>query len=501
MQVENQPKYLTDSDPWMLAEDIPDSDIFFFQIPMSCFVSDTSYPFLKNYKKVLTHYKKFHMDLYFGQKDSFKVAESILKALVKRKGLGTDINRNIVKWSNKLIDFAKHVSRLPLKSYSNKQLWQLYEEHDQIHTKLYTYGWLPVSVDMFHNNLTNYLKSYLYSVCKSKEEAEKAFIVFTTPIKKSIVAKEREEFLQIFKKYKSSLTITNPHFMKALERHKNRWGHTGYIYAGNVEPFEVKHYLREMQELLKSYVDVQALLRKEALSLKQVKQKQTLLYKKLRIKPVYKNLFKISGDFALTKLVRRNTQLLDLYLMHISLLTEIAKRLKLNRFQVQFMLKDEVRQALLNGHFSAKLLGLRLKECVLYTEKNFEKIYIGRQAKTLTDKLKNLIDKTKKELTGQTAQPGMARGKVKIIIRAKDMGKMNKGDILVSIATDPDIVPAMKKAAAIVTEQGGITSHAAIVSRELGIPCIIGTKIATKLFKDGDMVEVDANKGIVKRLK
>jgi len=77
------------------------------------------------------------------------------------------------------------------------------------------------------------------------------------------------------------------------------------------------------------------------------------------------------------------------------------------------------------------------------------------------------------------------------------MSKMKQGDILVSIATDPDIVPAMKKAAAIVTEQGGVTSHAAIVSRELKIPCVIGTKIATKVLKDGMEVEVDANKGIV----
>lgn len=86
------------------------------------------------------------------------------------------------------------------------------------------------------------------------------------------------------------------------------------------------------------------------------------------------------------------------------------------------------------------------------------------------------------------------------LIRAKDMPKMRPGDILVSIATDPDIVPAMKKASAIVTEQGGITSHAAIVSRELGIPCVIGTKIATRVLKDGDKVVVDATRGIVKKL-
>jgi len=67
--------------------------------------------------------------------------------------------------------------------------------------------------------------------------------------------------------------------------------------------------------------------------------------------------------------------------------------------------------------------------------------------------------------------------------------------------TRPEFVPLMKKAAAIITDEGGITSHAAIISREMNIPCIIGTKIATKIFKDGDLVEVDADKGIVKILK
>lgn len=77
---------------------------------------------------------------------------------------------------------------------------------------------------------------------------------------------------------------------------------------------------------------------------------------------------------------------------------------------------------------------------------------------------------------------------------------MKKGDILIAHMTNPDLVTGMKIAGAIVTETGGITCHASIVSRELGKPCIIGTKIATRIFKDGDLVEVDANKGIVKKL-
>ena len=66
--------------------------------------------------------------------------------------------------------------------------------------------------------------------------------------------------------------------------------------------------------------------------------------------------------------------------------------------------------------------------------------------------------------------------------------------------TRPEFLPLMKKAKAIITDEGGITCHAAIVSRELGIPCIIGTKIATKVLKDNDLVEVDAEKGIVRKI-
>ena len=81
--------------------------------------------------------------------------------------------------------------------------------------------------------------------------------------------------------------------------------------------------------------------------------------------------------------------------------------------------------------------------------------------------------------------------------QASDIPKMKQGDILVSPATNPNLVPAMKKAAAIVTDFGGLTCHAAIVSRELGIPCVVGTKIATKVLRDGDRVAVNATLGEV----
>src|SRR5512137_200333 len=100
-------------------------------------------------------------------------------------------------------------------------------------------------------------------------------------------------------------------------------------------------------------------------------------------------------------------------------------------------------------------------------------------------------------LRGQGASPGVASGKVVIIRDAKDTGSVKEGDILVTKMTSPDMVPAMQKVAAIITDEGGLTCHAAIVSRELGTPAIVGTKTATNVLKMGQLITVDGEKGLV----
>jgi pyruvate,water dikinase len=100
-------------------------------------------------------------------------------------------------------------------------------------------------------------------------------------------------------------------------------------------------------------------------------------------------------------------------------------------------------------------------------------------------------------LTGVAASPGIAVGPVRIVPDASQIDKVQKGDVLVAEMTTPDFVPAMKRATAIVTNRGGRTAHAAIVSRELGIPCIVGTEVATKTLNDGQEITVDGSSGKV----
>ncbi|MFC2001503.1 phosphoenolpyruvate synthase [Chloroflexota bacterium] len=113
-----------------------------------------------------------------------------------------------------------------------------------------------------------------------------------------------------------------------------------------------------------------------------------------------------------------------------------------------------------------------------------------REAAEVTQKVKAPV-----LLLGSPASPGIASGPVRIVPDPSHIDKVLDGDILVAEMTTPDFVPAMKRAAAIVTDRGGRTAHAAIVSRELGIPCVVGTEGATATLKDGQMITVDGSSG------
>ena len=130
-----------------------------------------------------------------------------------------------------------------------------------------------------------------------------------------------------------------------------------------------------------------------------------------------------------------------------------------------------------------------------------DKIFIvqSRPVTTIREKKEEVEEELEGEILikGLGASPGIASGSVKVILGEKEISKVEKGDILVTTMTAPDMVPAMKKAAAIVTDEGGMTCHAAIVSRELGVPAVVGTKTATKVLRDGMIVTVDGEKGIV----
>lgn len=166
------------------------------------------------------------------------------------------------------------------------------------------------------------------------------------------------------------------------------------------------------------------------------------------------------------------------------------------------LLLDVTRDELLdiwNGNSSLpKALSQRHAFSALVFTRRKPAFYSGRLARQVQAAVTR-VDASQ-DITGQTAYPGKISGRVRIVLDPTRSNHFREGDVLVTRMTRPEFLPLMKKASGFVTDAGGILSHAAITAREMKKPCIIGTKVATQVLKDGDRVEVDAVKGVVRKL-
>ncbi|MBI5635348.1 hypothetical protein HY993_00100, partial [Candidatus Micrarchaeota archaeon] len=182
---------------------------------------------------------------------------------------------------------------------------------------------------------------------------------------------------------------------------------------------------------------------------------------------------------------------------------ELGKRIGLTTLESKYLLNFEFALALANPSDAKKRAAARIKKSLLIVGRQATRILEANEAEREYSSYEFADDEIEGEnaskLRGTPACAGKAKGVVKVINSVADAHKMRKGDILVSVATSPDLLSAMRLASAIVTSEGGITCHAAIVSRELKIPCIVGVKNAGKILKDGEAVKVDAFKGIILR--
>lgn len=182
--------------------------------------------------------------------------------------------------------------------------------------------------------------------------------------------------------------------------------------------------------------------------------------------------------------------------LYASRLIKIAEEKDLSYQQLLCCLKNEI-----CGKLPAvNLIAERMADHAIVMENGSIRCASGQEKekikKIYSEKLTGI-----KKIQGNTASKGLVRGTVKIINGRDDYAKIKNGDILVASMTTPNMMPIMKKAFAFVTDEGGITCHAAIIAREMNKPCIIGTKIATKILRDGQVVVVDADKGVITIIK
>ncbi|MFH1750552.1 MAG: PEP-utilizing enzyme [Candidatus Micrarchaeota archaeon] len=417
-----------------------------------------------------------------------------------------------------LLARSKKLRDTPLSKKPNPSLADLYDDLLSLWRVMNVWGDIVNLSDFDHFMLTNKIMGFLErAVDKSNSDisAGEAFGLLGTPTERSFMQQEEFELYGILaniQKDRGAMAVFSgeisqilaklpelPQIYSSIKRHVERFDWLSFHYDGptilkedyfvDILRSEIKQGIdgkRKTDEMLKHFAQVQEDQMKMANSLKLSKGEIYWL--------------KVARTFSFLKGLRKDAVFIASRNSD-ALVREIGRRLQLSPRQVRHMVPEEVRRGLEAGSFDPDILNERISHCVFIANEAGPRILSGKGAQQWSKMIiEEKVDGGIKELKGTPAYPGHAIGLVKLIRKAQDMVKMNKGDILVSPATNPNVVPAMKKAAAIVTDEGGVTCHAAIVSRELKIPCVIGTKIATKVLKDGDKVEVDATKGIVRKL-
>jgi phosphoenolpyruvate synthase/pyruvate phosphate dikinase len=280
-------------------------------------------------------------------------------------------------------------------------------------------------------------------------------------------------------------------YIKHFDYYRSNYGYVQHITFQEVAE-EIIHYLAHSDVLEREYQEL------KDYTANQEKKIQTILTKHdIKENPLYFFNFLTQWREYRKQINLMGVHVLDCILQGVEVLTGIPYT------YLQYLSFEEV-ELVTKGLVAQEVLRKRREGIVVIHQQGTYQILDGEEAGSLRDELEERAQGSNEGVTdiiGHVASQGYARGIARIVMDQNDFHKFKEGEILVTGMTRPEFVPVMKKAAAIVTNEGGITCHASIVSRELGKPCIIGTKNATILIKDGDLIEVRANHGTVRILQ
>ncbi|MBT4540829.1 hypothetical protein HOC35_04920 [Candidatus Woesearchaeota archaeon] len=398
--------------------------------------------------------------------------------------------------AKKYLKFTNTLTTTNLSKLSDKELLKLYQRYSNGYVKSFVYGECPA--ETLRLLLEKELKPKLMQIVKNKNELNKIFSMLLIPSTPSFTAIEEIELLKIAILAKKKGKISNK---LKTHLHNYKWIPVDY----NYEPWKLKDITSRLKEIMKDKFSPEKKITDTNNYMKSIKTKQKMIISKYKIP---KNIVKdcITAQKCMILMDMKKEVYTKAHYHVQFLIKEISKRLGLTMTQTNYLTPDEIK-LVLNGtetsknnfrkKYSKKLINSRYKQSI-YCGDGIKVDFLNKKEEKEVRKHLDKKLEQKKELNGICGNPGKVKAKARIILNTKEFKKMKKGEVLITPYTTPEFLPVMKKASAIVTDMGGVTSHSSIVARELNIPCVVGTKHATKLIKDNDLLEINAIEGKVK---
>jgi phosphoenolpyruvate synthase/pyruvate phosphate dikinase len=516
-------KKIKSGDLYFIAAEITHDTIFMMGVPGKYFIQKWHKIGLGNYlHKCYFYFQEDFCQMWFKRSEWEAQSDFLANKVIKNPDWALKNLRDIEFWSQNFMKESNKFIKLSFSEMNNQEIIRSFKKvfkwHELSHGMSTALTWVAdAEGEKFSKRIIKIVDEQIKKR-KLKLNTASTFSILSTSTQESFTIREEKELLKItqkiikqrstksiFQNFESNqleekIKEEDQKTFKLLYKHYQKWSWLLYGYKGPAYTFE--YFLERWQVIIQENVSPSKVLKKIIRKEEKIKMEQKQLLQKLKFNNYQLKLLKIAQEIIFIKEFRKGALYHGMY-CYEPCFKEISRRLCITINQVWAMNLWEIFECLKNKKVNQNELNSRLQEAICCVDRKKYFVYSDKKAKKIFNRLlKEKIPNKKEvqELNGTCACPGYAQGRVKIIEIPEDMIKMERGDILVSETTYPSLVPAMKKASAIVTNAGGLTCHAAIVSRELKIPCVVGTKIANKILDDGDLVEVDATKGIVKKI-
>lgn len=435
-------------------------------------------------------------DWFLDQEDIDRGTRIFMDLAEKNENISADFMARWKDDENKCQRYFDQFDAKKLKSLDDEELAGEFEKYHDLYLNRFSSSSI---IDHFALGTDNIIADMIRQEAgpfAKESEFTNVFSILTAPVHQSFINTAELELLKIALEVKNGKDIKSDEIQNQLIEHQKKyfWTNNNYVKS---RVLSVSDFEEEIASWLKGGADLEEQIKLiEATPTNSRNAKEKVL---ASLSEKLKRLIKISEDFTNWQDERKRSTYLSTF-VGSEILGEMGRRRGVDLELLKYLVPREVYGWFMDSKVRSEDLAKRKEKSVVICEEDSYSIYTEDMVEELRDIMLGSPEASDiQDIRGLVACTGRAVGKVKILMSAEEMDKIEEGDVLVAVMTRPDYVQAMKKASAIITDEGGITSHAAIVSRELGTPCIIGTKIATKVFKDGDVVEVNANHNWIRK--
>jgi len=466
-------------------------------------------------------FKRDHLTWWVDEAQYAALNDAVMKKLDSDDEFFSLVKRKTIELADEIYSFSRSLTKqADYSQVETSELVSLMRRQSALVSEMLSWALILTTIELPNGLYMNKFDDFVAKRVKEKRLPSQSdySVALSTPLEESNAKREFKGILAIAAAIEANadakhallenkgdadrafaeLKKVSPALAERFEEHAAEFGWVYYGYSGPA--WSAAEFAREAAEILSE--------KNAARVLAEVAERDAALGRKQR---EYEALFAPAGDEYGARVVRvarglgfvkayRKESMFYAYYAIERVQREFAARVGLTLEEVHLLAPFEL-DDVVRGSFDKKRLRERAEYVVLeqLADGSETRVFEGAVAREKGKAFVRQKVVESNEVHGVCAQPGHARGVVRVVNKPAEVAKMQRGDVLVSVATTPDLVTAMRKAAAIVTNLGGFTSHAAIVARELGVPCVVGTRVATKVFKDGDVVEVNATHGIVKK--